>query len=72
MLTRKNIDKMLELPDDRFAAMLKLTAAAAGADTSHLKLDAVTVRKIRAVLREVTDRDLERASVLLERYRKGG
>ena len=72
MLTKKNIDKMLELPDDRLAAMLKLTAAASGADTSNMKLDAKTVRKIRAVLSEVTDADLERASVLLERYRKGG
>jgi hypothetical protein len=72
MLTKKNIDKMLELPDDRLAAMLKLTAAASGADTSNMKLDAKTVRKIRAVLSEVTDADLERASVLMERYRKGG
>ncbi len=72
MLTKKNIEKMLELPDDRLAAMLKLTAAASGADTSNMKLDAKTVRKIRAVLSEVTDADLERASVLLERYRKGG
>ena len=72
MLTKKNIDKMLELPDDRLAAVLKLTAAASGADTSNLNLDAKTVRKIRAVLSEVTDADLERASVLMERYRKGG
>ena len=71
MLKKKNIEKMLELSDDRLAAMLKLTAAAAGADVSGMKLEPKTVRKIRAVLSEVTDADLERASILLERYRRG-
>ena len=54
MLTKKNIDKMLEMPDDRLAAMLKLTLAASGADTTRLNLDEKTVRKLRAVLGEVT------------------
>ncbi|MBE6724879.1 MAG: hypothetical protein E7576_06745 [Ruminococcaceae bacterium] len=71
MLTKKNIDKMLEMPDDRLAAMLKLTLAASGADTTRLNLDGKTVRKLRAVLGEVTDADLERASALMERYRRG-
>ena len=39
MLTKKNIDKMLEMPDDRLGSMIRLTLAAAGADTSNLKLD---------------------------------
>ena len=72
MLTKKNIDKMLELNDDRLAAMLRLTLAASGADTSNLRLDETALRRIRAVLAEVTDSDLERAAVLLERYRTGG
>ena len=71
MLTKKTIDRMLEMPDDRLAAMLKLTLAAAGADTSQLRLDQKTVRKLRAVLGEVTDADLDRASALMERYRRG-
>ena len=71
MLTKKTIDRMLEMPDDRLAAMLKLTLAASGADTTRLNLDEKTVRKLRAVLGEVTDVDLERASVLMERYRRG-
>ena len=70
MLTKKNIEKMLELPDDRLAAMLKLTLAAAGADASRLNPDQKTLRKLRALLREVTDADLERVSVLLELYRR--
>ena len=71
MLTKKNIDKMLEMPDDRLAAMLKLTMAAAGIDTSRMNPDPKTIRKLRAVLGEVTDADLERASALMERYRRG-
>ena len=70
MLTKKNIEKMLELPDDRLAAMLKLTLATAGADSSRLNPDPKTLRKLRALLREVTDADLERAAVLLELYRR--
>ena len=71
MLTKKTIDRMLEMPDDRLAAMLKLTLSAAGADTSRLNLDPASVRKLRAMLREVTDADLERVSVLLDLYRRG-
>ncbi len=71
MLTKKTIDRMLEMPDDRLAAMLKLTLSAAGADTSRLNLDPTSGRKLRALLREVTDADLERASVLLDLYRRG-
>ena len=71
MLTKKTIDRMLEMPDDRLAAMLKLTLSAAGADTSRLNLDPASVRKLRALLREVTDADLERVSVLLDLYRRG-
>ncbi|MBQ3637962.1 MAG: hypothetical protein II953_06320 [Clostridia bacterium] len=72
MLTKKNIDKMLEMPDDRLGSMIRLTLAAAGADTSNLKLDETAIRRIRAVLTEVTDADLERAATLMERYRTGG
>ena len=72
MLTKKNIDKMLEMPDDRLGSMIRLTLAAAGADTSNLKLDETAIRRIRAVLTEVTDADLERAAILMERYRTGG
>lgn len=71
MLTKKNIDKMLEMPDDRLAAMLRLTLSAAGADTGSLNLDAKSIRKLRALLSGVTDTDLERASALMERYRRG-
>ncbi len=71
MLTKKTIDRMLEMPDDRLAAMLKLTLSAAGADTSRFDPDPKTVRKLRALLREVTDADLDRVSVLMYLYRRG-
>ena len=51
--------------------MLKLTLSAAGADTSRLNMDPTAVRKLRALLREVTDADLERVSVLMDLYRRG-
>ena len=70
MLTKKNIEKMLEMPDDRLAAVLKLTLTAAGADASRLNPDPKSIRKLRALLREVTDADLERVSVLMDLYRR--
>ena len=72
MITKKNIDKMLEMPDDRMAAMLKLVLNASGVDSSNLSFDEKTVKKLRAVLGELTDSDLERVGTLAERWRRGG
>ncbi len=72
MLTKKTIDQMLALPDDRMAAMLRMVLAAAGADPSGLKLDERSVRKLRAVLSALTDEDLARIGTLAERWRTGG
>ncbi len=72
MITKKNIEKMLELPDDRMTAMLKLLLASAGADPSRMSFDETAVRKLRAVLAELTDADLARIGELAERWRRGG
>ena len=72
MITKKTIDQMLALPDDKMTAMLKLVLSTAGADTSGLKFDERTVRRLRAVLGELTDGDLARISTLAERWRTGG
>ena len=72
MITKKTIDQMLSLPDDKMAAMLKLVLTTAGADPSGLKFDERTVRRLRAVLGELTDADLSRISALTERWRTGG
>ena len=71
MITKKNIDKLLAMPDDRMAAMLRVLLTTAGVDTSGMKFDEKTTRKIRAVLSELTDDDLARVSYLSERYRRG-
>ena len=70
MLTKKNIDKLLEMPDDRMGAALKLMLTTLGLE--NVRMDEKSVRRLRAVLTEVTDADLERAAVLAERYRRGG
>lgn len=72
MLNKNAIDKLLALPDDRFASMLKILLSASGVTMEGKPMDAVTIRKIRAVLEEVTDGDLERITQLIARYQNGG
>jgi len=72
MINKKSIDKLLEMPDDRFLAMMKLLLGSTGVDISDRKFDEKNVRKIRAVLKEVTDEDLIRIDTLIQRYREGG
>ena len=72
MINKKSIDKLLEMPDDRFLAMLKILLTSTGVDVSGKKFDEKTVKKIRAVLRAVTEEDLERIDTLMQRYKEGG
>ena len=72
MMNKKSIDKLLEMPDDRLMTMMKLLLGSTGIDVSARKFDETAVRRIRAVLREVTDEDLARIEVLMQRYREGG
>ncbi len=72
MINKKNIDKMLELPDDKLWAMLKLILSGAGVNMSGKEIDEKTVRKLRAILSEITDGDIERIMYLMEVYKRGG
>jgi hypothetical protein len=72
MINKKNIDKMLEMPDDRLISMLKLVLAGVGVNLGGREIDPKTVRKIRAVLTEVTDSDIERVMRLADIYKRGG
>ena len=74
MLNKALIDKMLEMPDDKLLVMLKIVMAGAGADTSGKtmsRLDPKTLRKLRGVLKEITDDDLVRIAELTEVYKNG-
>lgn len=72
MINKSNIDKMLEMPDDKLCMMLKVILSGMGVDVSDKKFDEKSVRKIRALLEEVTDEDIERITYLANRYKHGG
>ena len=67
----KTIDKMLEMPDDKLLAMLKLLMGSAGIDMGSKKIDEKSVRKIRALLSEITDEDIDRIVYLTGVYKSG-
>ena len=72
MINKAMIDKMLEMPDDKLITMLRIVLSGTGVDIPAKKVDAKTVSKIRAVLSEVTDDDIERVMYLADRYKNGG
>lgn len=72
MINKAMIDKMLEMPDDRLLSMLQIVLKSAGIDLGRKAPDAGTVRKIRALLHEITDEDIDRVTCLMERYTNGG
>ncbi len=71
MINKKAIDKMLEQPDDKLIMMLKIVMSGAGIDFPGKKIDEKTVRKIRALLSEITDDDIERVTYLSGVYKSG-
>jgi len=72
MMDSGAIQKMLDLPDDKLMMMLQLVLSGAGIKLPSGKIDASSVRKIRALLGEITDDDIARLTYLMECYRKGG
>ena len=68
MLNKNAIEKMLEMPDDKFIMMLNLVLGSAGIDMGSKKIDGKTVKKIRALLKEVTDDDVARLTYLVGMY----
>lgn len=74
VITKAMIDKMLEMPDDRLLAMLKIVLSGSGIETSGNrmgKMDEKTIRKVRRVLAEITDNDIGRVVRLTEVYKNG-
>ena len=71
MINKSNIEKMLDMPDDKLLMMLKLVMGSAGIDLGSKKIDEKTVRKIRALLREITDEDIDRITYLSGVYKSG-
>ena len=68
MLNKNAIEKMLEMPDDKFIMMLNLVLGSAGIVMGSKKIDGKTVKKIRALLKEVTDDDIARLTYLVGVY----
>ena len=66
------IEKMLEMPDEKLSAMLKIVLSTAGFDTKGKDFNERTIKKIRSLLSEVTESDIERFTYLIERYKNGG
>lgn len=71
MINKSTIDKMLEMPDDKLLSMLKLLMGSAGIDMGSKKIDEKSVRKIRALLGEITDEDIDRIVYLTGVYKSG-
>jgi len=74
VINKAMIDRMLEMPDDRLLVMLKLVMSGSGIETtgkSMNPMDEKTVRKLRRVLAEITDGDIERITHLTEVYKNG-
>lgn len=71
MINKSNIEKMLEMPDDKLLMMLKLVMGSAGIDMGPKKVDEKTVKKIRALLSEITDEDIDRITYLSGVYKSG-
>ena len=63
---------MLEMPDDRLWSMLKVLLSGVGINMHDKKYDPKNMRKIRSLLSEITDSDIERISYLSDVYKQGG
>ncbi|MBO4931044.1 MAG: hypothetical protein J6N32_13200 [Clostridia bacterium] len=78
MINKSLIDKMLAMPDDKLLAMMKIILSGSGITLSGDKdkkgktVDEKTLRKLRSVLAEITDGDIERVTYLAEVYQNGG
>ena len=72
MLNKAMINNMLGMPDEKLTTMLKVVLSATGIDLGGKNLDEKTVRRLRALLSEVTDADIQRATYLIDKFKRGG
>ena len=68
-LEKKMIDQLLALPDDKLWQMFQLLAVGTGMKPGDKVPDASGMRKLRAVLKAVTDADIGRVTELIDLYK---
>ncbi len=71
MFDKKTLNYLSSMSDDKLEQMIRLFASGCGADLSRKRLDARTMRGIRAAMSEVTDADTQRAGEIISAYKKG-
>ncbi len=69
MLNRAVIDKMLSMTDDKLIMMLKLVMGGAGVEMGDKRIDEKSIKKIRAILTEISDDDISRITYLMSVYK---
>lgn len=68
MVDKKMIDQLLMLPDEQLLQMVQLLMVGKSDGMPGKLPDAVTMRRIRAVLEALTDGDLSRIATLVAVY----
>ena len=68
-LDKKMIEQLTALPDEKLGQMLQLLAAGSGISLGKGEISAAGIRKIRAILEEVTDGDIERVVEFIDIYK---
>ncbi len=71
MINKAAIDKMLQMPDEKLMPMLSLLLGSSGFELGDKKLDKKRMKKLRALLTEITDGDIERIMYLSKIYNSG-
>lgn len=69
-LDKKMIDQMLSLPDDKLWQMFQLLSMGSGLKMGDKAPDPAGMRKLRAVLEDITDADIARVLGLIDLYKK--
>lgn len=69
-LDKKMIDQMLALPDDKLWQMFQLISMGTGMKMGDKAPDPAGMRKLRAVMEDITDADIGRVMELLDLYKQ--
>ena len=67
-IDKKTLNGFLNLSDEKLLSVLRLLT---GGSVSFKEPDAATMRGIRHMLSQITDSDLDRASYLMDLYKRG-
>lgn len=71
MINKEMLNKLVEMPDEKLMQMLRVLLSGTGIDLGSKRSDASEIKKLRALLREITDSDIERVIYLSGVYKKG-